>query len=89
MAKFRSVQQWATTLAQDVEGLLQAVKARHRAELGVVRGLVDTLLHPGSEMEALHKVAADSVGRLFEMFVSTVARGKFLPTYDFEIEKDN
>lgn len=58
-------------MAQNMEGLLQGVKARHRAELGVVQGLVDTLLHPGSQVEALHRVAADSVGRLFEMFVST------------------
>lgn len=76
VAKFRSVQRWATAMSQDIEGLLQGLKSRHKAELGVVKGLVDTLIHPGSEVEALHRVAADSVGRLFEMFVSIKVKGK-------------
>lgn len=72
-------------MAQDIEGLLQGLKARHRAELGVVKGLVDTLVYPGSEVEALHKVAADSVGRLFEMFVSKGVCGEFLIHCHFEM----
>lgn len=80
VANFRSVQRWATAMSQDIEGLLQGLKARHRAELGVVKGLVDTLLHPGSDVEALHKVAADSVGRLFEMFDNIVRQRVILPT---------
>ena len=58
-------------MAQDMEVLLQGVKARHRGELGVVRGLIETLLQPGPKVEALHSVAVDSAGRLFETFVST------------------
>lgn len=62
-------------MAQDMEALLQGLKARHRGELGVVRGLIETLLQPGPEVEALHKVAMDSAGRLFEIFVSTGGEG--------------
>ncbi|MPD00034.1 hypothetical protein E2C01_095482 [Portunus trituberculatus] len=69
--KFRSMQRCAAVLAQDMDALLQGVKARHRAELGVVKGLIEILLQAGVEVKSLHSVALDSAGRLFETFVSS------------------
>ncbi|XP_063874664.1 dynamin-binding protein-like isoform X1 [Scylla paramamosain] len=78
--KFRSMQRCAAVLAQDMDALLQGVKARHRGELGVVKGFIETLLQPGLEVKALHSVAVDSSGRLFETFDNFVRQRVALPT---------
>ncbi|KAG0728510.1 Dynamin-binding protein [Chionoecetes opilio] len=80
VAKFRAVQRWTMAVAQNLEALLQGLKARHRGELGVAKGLVDTLLKPGPEVEAVHRVATDSAGRLFESFDNFVRQRVLLPT---------
>ena len=67
--KFRAMQRCAAVLSQDLDALLQGVKARHRGELGVVKGFIEVLQQAGVEVKSLHGVAVDSAGRLFETFV--------------------
>lgn len=78
--KFRSMQRCAVVLSQDMDALLQGVKARHRGELGVVKGFLETLLQAGMEVKSLHNVAVDSAGRLFETFDNFVRQRVALPT---------
>ncbi|KAG7175114.1 Dynamin-binding protein-like [Homarus americanus] len=70
VAKFRSMQKAAAAMTMNVGVVVQSIKARHKAELEIAKGLVATLHQVARtpEIEAIQKTASDSCNRLFEMF---------------------
>ncbi|XP_071537624.1 uncharacterized protein [Panulirus ornatus] len=82
VAKFRSMQKAAAALAQNIDAVVQGIRARHKAELEMARGVVATLLQAARtpEIEAIQKAASDSCNKLFKVFDSFMKQRIILPT---------
>nr|XP_045603257.1 rho guanine nucleotide exchange factor 37-like isoform X1 [Procambarus clarkii] len=66
-AKFRSVEQAARSLVDHATTLLEAVRARHTAELIVSEGLAEILPNAPS-VQAIKEATLDSCNRVLQMF---------------------
>lgn len=74
VTKFRCMQKAAAALAQNIDAIVQGIKARHKAELEMARGVVAILLQAARtpEIEAMQKAASDSCNKVFKVFVSMI-----------------
>ncbi|XP_069947710.1 dynamin-binding protein-like isoform X2 [Cherax quadricarinatus] len=81
VAKFRCVQKAAAAVTQNIGAVVQSIKARHKAELKLAKGLVGTLHQAARapQIEAVQKAASDSCNKLFEMFDKFVQERILLP----------
>nr|XP_045603255.1 dynamin-binding protein-like isoform X1 [Procambarus clarkii] len=81
VARLRCVQRTALAVTQNVGVVLQGIKARHRAELELAKGLVATLHQTARtpEVDAVLRAASDSCNRLFEMFDKFVKHRILMP----------